>query len=228
MPSRHQIRTRNSRLYMHTLTLAIPWDTSHHCCRLHCSRLPWLVDSRGAPPTADVGRRQIRVAHVRARTGVQLPPMTRAEQFAGAHLMYMSPAVLYLIKAHYMSLKRLLSARTNTNVPRIGARLPLRPGSLPLGAQHDKLDALLLCLARLWFNRSMATIPSPWRMEAGWRRWRLSWLIAWIFRWLFVASLAWGLLTLAPCALTVMSVYAKFRSSIYLCSFSAFLGGCAT
>jgi hypothetical protein len=32
------------------------------------------------------------------------------------------------------------SARTNTNVPRIGARLPL-PGSLALGAQHGKLDA---------------------------------------------------------------------------------------
>jgi hypothetical protein len=32
------------------------------------------------------------------------------------------------------------SARTNTNVPRIGARLPL-PGILALGAQHGKLDA---------------------------------------------------------------------------------------
>jgi DNA-binding IclR family transcriptional regulator len=32
------------------------------------------------------------------------------------------------------------SARTNTIVPRIGARLPL-PGSLALGAQHGKLDA---------------------------------------------------------------------------------------
>jgi hypothetical protein len=32
------------------------------------------------------------------------------------------------------------SARTNTNVFRIGARLPL-PGSLALGAQHGKLDA---------------------------------------------------------------------------------------
>jgi hypothetical protein len=36
----------------------------------------------------------------------------------------------------------------------------------------------LLCLARLRFNRSVTTIPSPWRMGAGWRRWRLSWLIA--------------------------------------------------
>jgi hypothetical protein len=32
------------------------------------------------------------------------------------------------------------SARTNTNVPRIGARLPLT-GSLALGAQHGKFDA---------------------------------------------------------------------------------------
>jgi hypothetical protein len=32
------------------------------------------------------------------------------------------------------------SARTNTNVPRIGARLPF-PGNLALGAQHGKLDA---------------------------------------------------------------------------------------
>jgi hypothetical protein len=32
------------------------------------------------------------------------------------------------------------SARTNTDVPRKGARLPL-PGSLALGAQHGKLDA---------------------------------------------------------------------------------------
>jgi hypothetical protein len=32
------------------------------------------------------------------------------------------------------------NARTHTNVPRIGASLPL-PGSLALGAQHGKLDA---------------------------------------------------------------------------------------
>jgi hypothetical protein len=38
------------------------------------------------------------------------------------------------------------SARTNTNVPRIGARLPL-PGSLAWGAQHGKLDADLRAYA---------------------------------------------------------------------------------
>jgi hypothetical protein len=32
------------------------------------------------------------------------------------------------------------SARTNTNAPRVVARLPL-PGSLALAAQHGKLDA---------------------------------------------------------------------------------------
>jgi hypothetical protein len=40
------------------------------------------------------------------------------------------------------------SARTNTNVPRIGARLPL-PGGLALGAQHGKLDADLRTSALL-------------------------------------------------------------------------------
>jgi hypothetical protein len=40
------------------------------------------------------------------------------------------------------------SARTNSNVPRIGACLPL-PGSLALGAQHGKLDADLRTSALL-------------------------------------------------------------------------------
>jgi hypothetical protein len=40
------------------------------------------------------------------------------------------------------------SARTNTNVPRVGARLPL-PGSLALGDQHGKLDADLRTSALL-------------------------------------------------------------------------------
>jgi hypothetical protein len=40
------------------------------------------------------------------------------------------------------------SVRTNTSVPRIGARLPL-PGSLALGANHEKLDAVLRTSALL-------------------------------------------------------------------------------
>jgi hypothetical protein len=84
------------------------------------------------------------------------------------------------------------SARKNTNVPRIGARL-LLPGSMYWELNIENLmrtSALPLCLARLRFSRSMTTIPSPWRMGAGWRRWRLSWLFSYLFRWHFVASLA--------------------------------------
>jgi hypothetical protein len=40
------------------------------------------------------------------------------------------------------------SARTNTNVPRIGARLPF-PGSLALGTQYGKLGADLRTFALL-------------------------------------------------------------------------------
>jgi hypothetical protein len=40
------------------------------------------------------------------------------------------------------------SARTNTNFPRIGARLPL-PGSLALETQYGKLDADLRTFALL-------------------------------------------------------------------------------
>jgi hypothetical protein len=40
------------------------------------------------------------------------------------------------------------SARTNTNFPRLGVRLPL-PGSLALGAQHSELDEDLLTSALL-------------------------------------------------------------------------------
>jgi hypothetical protein len=41
---------------------------------------------------------------------------------------------------HFVVDVMVTSARTNTNVPRINARLPL-PGSLTLGAQHGKIDA---------------------------------------------------------------------------------------
>jgi hypothetical protein len=56
------------------------------------------------------------------------------------------------------------SAWTNTNIPRISARLPL-PGSLALGAQHGELDADLRTYAYLLgpclrFSRSMTTTPS--------------------------------------------------------------------
>jgi hypothetical protein len=63
-------------------------------------------------------------------------------------------------------------------------------------------------------------------MGAGWRRWRLSWLIARLFWWLFVASLAWVPLTLAPCALTVMSVCNILFVDLPLFCFGGFWGMC--
>jgi hypothetical protein len=116
-------------------------------------------------------------------------------------------------------------ARTNTNVPRISARLPLL-GSLALGSQHVNLRT-----SALFGTLSVQMIHDyyPFAMEdgGGWRRWRLSWLIAWLFWWMFVASLTWVLLTLAPCALTVM--YVCNISFVDLLKFLfGVLGGCAT
>jgi hypothetical protein len=73
------------------------------------------------------------------------------------------------------------SARTNTSVPRIVARLQL-PGSFALGTKHGKLDAYLCTSALLIGTPSALSVhdyyPSIWRMGADWRPWRLSWLIA--------------------------------------------------
>jgi hypothetical protein len=64
------------------------------------------------------------------------------------------------------------SARTNINVPRVGARIPL-PSSLALGAQHGKLDADLRNSA-LHGTPSVQSIHDyyPFAMEdgAGWRQ----------------------------------------------------------
>jgi hypothetical protein len=49
---------------------------------------------------------------------------------------------------HLVVVVTVTSARTNTNVPRISARLPLL-GSLALGAQYGKLDADLRTCALL-------------------------------------------------------------------------------
>jgi hypothetical protein len=61
------------------------------------------------------------------------------------------------------------SARTNINVPRIGARLPIS-GSLALGAQHAKLDADL-CTPALLGTPSVKSIHDyyPFAMEDGGR-----------------------------------------------------------
>jgi hypothetical protein len=100
------------------------------------------------------------------------------------------------------------SARTNTNVPRVGARLPL-PGTLALGAQHGKLYADLRICA-LFGMPSVRSVhdyyPFLWRMGAGWRLWRLSWSIAWLFWWQFVPSMAWVMLILVLYVRAIMSV----------------------
>jgi hypothetical protein len=63
----------------------------------------------------------------------------------------------------------LASARTSTNVPRIGARLPL-PGSLAFGAHLGKLDADLRISALLGTSSVQSVhdyYPFPWKMGAG-------------------------------------------------------------
>jgi hypothetical protein len=61
------------------------------------------------------------------------------------------------------------SARTNTNVPRIGARLPL-PGGLALAAQHGKINADLRSYALLG-TPSVQSVHDyyPFAMEDGGR-----------------------------------------------------------
>ena len=49
-------------------------------------------------------------------------------------------------------------------------------------------------------------------------------MIAWLFWWLFVASMAWVPLTLAPCALTVMSVCNILFVDLLMFRFGGFLG----
>jgi hypothetical protein len=61
------------------------------------------------------------------------------------------------------------SARTDTNIPRIGFRLPL-PGSLALGAQHGKLDADI-CTSALLSSASVQSVLDyyPFALENGGR-----------------------------------------------------------
>jgi hypothetical protein len=68
------------------------------------------------------------------------------------------------------------SARTNINVHRLWARLPL-PGSLAVGGQHGKLDADLRT-SPLLDTPSVESVHDyyPFALEdgGGWRLWRLS------------------------------------------------------
>jgi hypothetical protein len=72
------------------------------------------------------------------------------------------------------------SARTNTNLPRIGARIPIL-GSLAMGSQHGKLDADLRTTGLLGTPSVKSVRDCHFlAMEdgAGWRVWRLSWFTA--------------------------------------------------
>jgi hypothetical protein len=72
---------------------------------------------------------------------------------------------------HFVVDMTVTSARTNTNVPRIGACLPL-PCSLALGAQHGKLDADLRICALLADTPSVQSFHDyhhPFAMEDGGR-----------------------------------------------------------
>jgi hypothetical protein len=62
------------------------------------------------------------------------------------------------------------SARTNTNIPYIGARFPF-PGSLDLGAQHGKLDADLRRTFALLATPSVQSVHDyyPFALEDGGR-----------------------------------------------------------
>jgi hypothetical protein len=108
------------------------------------------------------------------------------------------------------------SACTKAIAPRIGARLPLH-GSLVLEAQYGKLDADLRTSALL----STPFVHSvhdhyPFAMKHGGR---LAFMAVElvvpraIFWWHFVASMAWVLLTLVLCVLTIMSV---FNNSLFV------------
>jgi hypothetical protein len=121
------------------------------------------------------------------------------------------------------------SSRTNTNVPRIGARLPF-PGSLAFGAQHGKLDADLRICALLG-TPSVKSIQDylPFAMEDGGRLAPMAAelvdrLAIWVAQ--FVTSMAWVLPTLAPGALTVMSACNISFIEVLLFLFGVFWGMC--
>jgi hypothetical protein len=120
------------------------------------------------------------------------------------------------------------SARTNTNGPRIGARLPL-PGSLALGAQHGKLDADLRPSASLG-TPSVQSIHDyyPFAMEDGGRLARMAAELVDRLAILVTVRrfLAWVLLTLVLCALRVMSVCNISFVDLLLFLFGVFLGMC--
>jgi hypothetical protein len=119
------------------------------------------------------------------------------------------------------------SARTNTNAPRIGARLPLC-GSLALGAQHGKLNADLRTFALIVGTPSVQSIHDsyPFAMEDGGRLAPLAAelvdrlaIFVDVRRFPSMGALDYGFLR----SDSYVRMQHFFRRST-LCSFSAFLG----
>jgi hypothetical protein len=120
------------------------------------------------------------------------------------------------------------SARMNTNVPRIGAHLPI-PGSLALGAQHGKLDADLRTSALL----GMPSVQSvhgyyPFAMENGGRVAPMAAELVYRLHMLVAARRfpCMGTADSRSCALTIMSVCNISFVEQVLFLFGV-LGGCA-
>jgi hypothetical protein len=121
------------------------------------------------------------------------------------------------------------SARMNTNVPRVGACLPL-PGRLALGAQHGKLDADLRTSALLGTpSVESARDYYPFALEDGGRLEPMAAelvdrpaIFVAIYRFLYI----WVLLTLVLCVMTIMSVCNISFVARLLFLFGVF-GGCA-
>jgi hypothetical protein len=120
------------------------------------------------------------------------------------------------------------SARTNTNVPRKDALLPLL-GSLALGAQHGKLDAELRTFALLG-TPSVQSVHDyyPFAMEdGGWLAPMVDELVDRMPILVALRRLAWVLMTLALCAVTIMSACNISLVELLMSPFGVF-GGCAT
>jgi hypothetical protein len=120
------------------------------------------------------------------------------------------------------------SARTNTNVPRIGARLPL-PGSLALGAQKGKLDADLRNSALLG-TPSVETVHYyyPFALEDGGRLAPMAAELIDRLTSLVAVRRFHGMVVVDSvlCALTVMSVCITSFVKLLMFLFGV-LGGCA-
>jgi hypothetical protein len=105
----------------------IPWClSSWYVIQLH-DRIVHVLEELMLEAGATKGR-DLRLEVRRTRSGA-----SRDRHGAVVWLDFMAP------HRHLVVDVTVTSARMNTNVPRIGARLP-PPGNLALGAQHGKID----------------------------------------------------------------------------------------